>query len=166
MKQISLNKNEYWMHIVLSIISVLILISIYYYLDTLKDCKCFIDNEDKTYTIDIEFLKFYQLLEIIALIVFVFLITIYKNKLFKGGGNRFGMKFCLILSIIVLLLITGYVSYNTILFFLLTKKNCKCVNKWQKYIIYIQGVFNSIYFLRICYLISFVLLMILFNFRN
>lgn len=169
MKNILYNKNEFWIHIVLSIICILILLSIYYYLDELKYCDCFIENQDKTHKISVEFLKLYQLLEIFTLVVFIILITMYKNKYFRGGNKKnmqFGIQFLIILVSLILIFISGYVSYNTILLFLLNKKNCNCVNKWQKYIVYIQGIFNSIYFLRLVYLLLFIIIMIIFNFRK
>ena len=165
MKPLGFKKNDYYVHILLSIISFLILVSIYYYLDSLHNCDCFIENQHKTYKINIEFLKFYQILEILSLLVFVILLTIYKNKVFKGG-NKFSIKFFIILTTILLLLISGYVSYNTILFFITSKRDCLCVNRWQKYILYIQGIFNSVYFLRIIYYLLFITIIIKFNFNK
>ena len=157
-------KFNYYFQLGLSAISLFILFSIYGYLNSIKDCSCFVENEHDSYKINLEFLKFYQILEIISLVIFVILITMYKNKL-KGGKRDFGMQFFVILSTLILLFITGYVTYNSLLFYLMSKKNCKCANQWQKYFIYIQGVFNSIYFLRLLYLLLFVVLLILFNYK-
>ena len=153
--------GQYLLQLILSCVSLFILVSIYYYLNQLKSCDCFIQNQKEGYMVNIEFLKFYQLLEIFALFIFVVLITLYKKKLFKGGGT--GIKFLISLSMIVLLFITGYVSYNTILVYLTTTKDCKCDNKWQKYILYLQGVMNSVYFLRLLYILSFIILILIFN---
>ena len=154
--------TSYLFQLLLSGISLIILISVYTYLNQIKGCDCFIENQNKKYKVDVEFLKFYQILEIISLFIFVVMVTIYKNNLFKGGNNT-GMKFFLSLSMLILLFITGYMSYNSLIFYLTSKKNCKCVNQYQKYFIYLQGIFNSIYFLRLVYLLSFVLLIIFFN---
>ena len=153
---------SYLFQLVLSAISLFILISVYTYLNQIKGCDCFIQNQHSKYNVNVEFLKFYQILEIITLMVFVIMITIYKNDIFKGG-NKLGVKFFVSLSMLVLLFISGYMSYNSLIFYLTSKKDCKCVNQYQKYIIYIQGIFNSIYFLRLLYLLVFVLLIIFFN---
>ena len=155
-------KINYAFQMLLSGVSLFILISVYTYLNQIKGCDCFIENQHSKYKVNIEFLKFYQILEIITLFIFIVMITIYKNDIYKGG-NKLGIKFFISLSMIVLLFITGYMSYNSLIFYLTSKKDCKCVNKYQKYIIYLQGIFNSIYFLRLVYLLFFVLLIIFFN---
>ena len=157
--------TQYTIQIILSIISLCILISVYHYLDDLKDCSCFIENQNPKYKINIDFLKFYQILEIVTLFIFILFITMYKSKWMKGG-NRPGMKFFLILSTLVFLVISGYVSFLSIMMFFISKKDCECVNKWQKYIIYIQGTFNSIYFLRILFSFVFVFLLMTFNYKS
>ena len=166
-KSIKNMKTNYIIQLILSFISIALLIYIYNYLDSLKDCSCFIETQTKSNNkvIDIEFLKFYQILEIIAMVVFIGFMGIYKyDKVLKGGKNKVGLKIFLLLTFLIVLFISGYVSYNSILFYLLSKKNCKCVNKWQKYFIYIQGIFNSINFLRLFSTLILVLLLITFNF--
>lgn len=150
----------------LSIISFLILISVYSYLEELKTCACFIENEHPTYKINIDFLQFYQILEIISLFIFICFITMYKSKIFKGGNETIrhnGIRFFVLLSVFLLIFISGYVSVYSILLFLSSKKDCVCVNKWQKYIIYIQGTFNTIYFLRIIFFVIFLALLLAFR---
>ena len=158
-------QNSYIIQIILSIISFFILINVYQYLDDLKECSCFVENQHPDYKINIDFLKFYQILEIITLFIFIVFISMYKSKIFRGGGKD-GMRFFVILSTLVFLFITGYVSYSSILLYFMSKKDCMCVNKWQKYIIYIQGTFNTIYFLRILFTLLFVFLLLSFNIKK
>jgi len=160
-------QNSYIIQIILSIISFFILINVYQYLDDLKECSCFVENQHPDYKINIDFLKFYQILEIITLFIFIVFISMYKSTLFKGGsGGKKGMRFFVILSTLVFLFITGYVSYSSILLYFMSKKDCMCVNKWQKYIIYIQGTFNTIYFLRIIFTLLFVFLLLSFMMKK
>lgn len=154
--------SSYIIQLLLSFISFGILISVYQYLGDLKNCACFLENQHPKYKINIELLQMYEILEIIALFIFIGFITMYKSKLFKGGGKQ-GMKFFVLLSSLLFLFISGYVSYYSILLFLTSKKDCMCLDKWQKYIVYIQGVFNSVYFLRILFSLIIVFLFISFN---
>ena len=160
-------QNSYIVQIILSIISFFILISVYQYLDDLKECSCFVENQHPDYKINIDFLKFYQILEIITLFIFIVFVSMYKSTLIKGdSGEKKGMRFFVILSTLVFLFITGYVSYSSILLYFMSKKDCMCVNKWQKYIIYIQGTFNTIYFLRIIFTLLFVFLILSFMMKK
>ena len=158
-------QNSYILQMLLIIVNLIILISVYYYLDDLTECSCFIEKQHPNYKVDINFLKFYQILEIISLIVFIIFITMYKSKIFKGGEKN-GMRFFVILSTLVFLFITGYVSYSSILLYFTSKKDCMCLNKWQKYIVYIQGTFNTIYFLRILFTFLFVILLLILNMKK
>jgi hypothetical protein len=157
--------TQYIIQVGLSIISFAILISVYSYLDDLKSCACFVENQHPKYRINIDFLQMYQILEILSLFVFIAFITMYKNKLLKGGAltNNSGIKFFVLLSILLFMFISGYVSYYSILLFLTSKKDCVCANQWQKYIIYIQGTFNTIYVLRICFALVFISLLLAFK---
>tara|TARA_B100001287_G_C22626752_1_gene502921 strand:- start:221 stop:718 length:498 start_codon:yes stop_codon:yes gene_type:complete len=155
-----MHKQNFYIHAILSLISIVILVNIYVYLDNLKDCSCFMQDQqsqDKDKQIDIEFLKFYQILELLSYVIFTVFVFLYsKNKMY--GGKKSGLKLFLILSTMLLMFITFYVSYNSFLFYVNANHNCKCVNKWQKYFIYLQGVFNGISSLRLFHmlLMSFV----------
>lgn len=156
--------GKYTIQLLLSIISFFILLSVYYYLEQMKECACFVENQHPKYKVNVEFLQLYQILEMISLGIFIVFITMYKRKLFKGG-NKSGMKFFVILSILLFLCISGYVSFNSILMYFISKKDCMCMNKWQKYIVYIQGIYNSIYFLRVLFAFVFAMLLISFNMK-
>ena len=155
--------SKYLTQLGLSVVSFFILISTYKYLDGLSTCACFIENQHPKYKVNIEFLKFYQVLEIAALLVFIAFITMYKNKLFGGGKQNMGMRLFVLLSTLLLLFVTGYVSMYSIILYMTSKKDCLCVNQWQKYIVYIQGTFNTIHFLRLIYILSLIFLIFAFN---
>lgn len=161
-------KTNHIIQIILSGLSLYILIQILSYLNELESCPCFNEQNNKEkYSSNIEFMKFYQFLEIASLLIFIVLINFYKFPLKSRKGNSKGLfKILLMVSLFALLFISGYMSYNVATFYLNMKKECICVNKWQKYFIYLEGVFNSIYFLRILYVLLFVLLLGIFNFVN
>lgn len=160
-----------YLQIILAIISFFILIKVYFYLDELKACDCYIKNEDTNYKVDIDFMKYYQILEIVSLILFITLIIFYKTNLIKYKKinkkvNNFFMKMFIFIVLFVLLILCGYISYNSILFYLISKKNCDCSDKWHKYFIYIQGVSSSIYFLRLLFVFILSIILILFNIKS
>ena len=150
---------------VLSFISLVILVNIYLYLDSIKDCKCFISNENGENEVDVEFLKFYQILEIVSLFIFLSFVFMYKSNMNGGNGKNSGVKMFMTLSLLILMFISGYVSYNSFLFYQNVSKHCNCANKWQQYFIYLQGIFNSVFFLRLCFTFILVLLMIFSGFN-
>jgi hypothetical protein len=154
-----------YIHIFLSFISLVILVNIYVYLDSIKNCQCFVSNSQGETEVDVEFLKFYQILEIISLFIFLSLVYMHKKQMSGGKKMYNGVSVFMTLSLFVLMFISGYVSYNSFLFYQNVNNNCLCANKWQQYFVYLQGVFNSVYFLRLCYTLVLVLLMILTGFK-
>lgn len=156
-------KIYFGIHLFLSLVSLCILVAVYQYLSDLKTCSCFIEKQHPKYKVNIEFLQFYQILEIVSLFVFICFLTMYQTKWAKLSGSKQGMKFFLLLSTMIVLFISGYMSYHSILMYFMSKEDCLCVNQLQKYIIYIQGTFNSIYFLRLLFLFIFVCLLLVFN---
>lgn len=161
-------KNEHMIQLVLSFISFAVLVSIYGYLNELEHCPCFMDiNENNTYGSDISFMKLYQFLEIFSLIIFTFILFTYKSG--KIGGkkiNKTMMKFSFILTLSILMFISGYMSYNVLKFYLNVRSDCECVNKWQKYFLYLEGALNSVYFLRLVYFVIFFVMLAVFNLFN
>lgn len=159
---------QYVIHLVLTAISAFILLNVYSYLSEAESCPCFVEeNNASKYQTNIQFMKFYQLLELASLIVFAVLLTLYKNQI---GGKKKSLafiKFLVVISSIVLLGISGYMGYNVATFYLNMKSECSCVsNKWQKYFVYLEGIFSSIYFLRIIFALVFLAIIVLFNFFN
>tara|TARA_B100000123_G_C25714144_1_gene421328 strand:- start:65 stop:556 length:492 start_codon:yes stop_codon:yes gene_type:complete len=147
---------------VLSIFAVIILVKVYHYLVDMESCPCFQSSQHKDMKVDLEYMKFYQVLEIVTTLIFFGSLFIYnlKHKSMKGGG-RIGMRFISIISFMILLFIFGYMTYNVLGFYMSIKDSCKCANKWQKYFIYLQGIGASISTLRLLYGFLLVVMIIL-----
>lgn len=153
-------------YILLSFLSLGILIKIYMYLHKLESCNCFNDTEaHNIYKLDIDFLKAYQILEMILLSIFIFIIACFQNdniltfKHVKRLPPR-ALRFITIISILLLLLVNSYITLNSFILYSVAKGQCYCVNKWQKYFIYTQGVFSSVTFLRLLYTLIFVIILL------
>lgn len=161
-----MDKIDY-LQIVLSLITVFILLKVYNYLDQLKMCDCFIESQDKNYKVNVNFLKFYQVLEIISVSLLIVLTFLYKNNLIKSTKNKkvnnIFLKTGLLVMSFLTIMLSGYITYNSLIFYLISKKNCECSNKWQKYFIYMQGVGNSVFFLRLVFILLFTFILIIFN---
>ena len=137
-------KNDLF-QLLISVTAVIILVKIYHYLNDLQNCKCFQIQNGMKYTADLEFMKFYQVLEIVSFVLFIISTYMLNQRRFSSiGGAKHGLRFISILSFIVLLYIFGYMSYNVFNFYMNMKKDCKCADKWQKYFIYAQGITTSI----------------------
>ena len=158
-----IQKPHYIFQGILSVVSVYILLKIYEYLNTLEHCPCFVEENDNKYGADITFMKFYQFLEIFSLLIFIVLMFFIKFNNKKGGSNNM-LKLMFVLSLSIMLFISGYMSYNVLSFYSNLKNDCECANKWQKYFIYVEGLTNSIYFLRLFYLFIFIIMISIFNF--
>lgn len=143
------------------LVTILILVKIYHYLVQLEFCECF--NQNKDYKTDIEYMKFYQVLEIIsASILFGFLFISKKSKFMKKSLG--GINWWTLFAFVINLYIFGYMSFNTFRFYINMNNDCKCANKWQKYFIYLQGVTSSITALRLAVGFLFVISILLFSF--
>jgi hypothetical protein len=163
------------LQLLLSGLSLFVLFNVYQYLNDIESCPCFMEeNYASKYQTNISFMKFYQLLEIFSLIIFVILISFYKYDSRTGGKKALKAsrmsKYIIfiivstILTLGILMGISGYMGYNSFALYKNMKKECICANKWQRYFVYLQGVSNSIYFLRIVYTILFIMLLIVFNY--
>ena len=161
-----MDKLDY-LQIVLSLITLFILLKVYHYLDQLKMCDCFIESQDKNYKVNVNFLKFYQVLEMISLSLLIVLTFLYKNNLIKSTKNKkvnnIFLKTGLLVMFFLTIMLSGYITYNSLIFYLISKKNCECSNKWQKYFIYMQGVGNSVFFLRLVFILLLTFILIIFN---
>ena len=62
---------QYNIQLLLSIVSFVILLQVYQYLNDIEHCPCFMGNNNGNYQTDITFMKFYQFLEMISLVLFV-----------------------------------------------------------------------------------------------
>ena len=167
-----LNSHSLVLQVILSLVSVYILLQIYGYLNDLDSCPCFQIQDYENYKTDLEFMKFYQLLEIFMVIIFFVVILMYKfNKSALSGknndkSNRTFLLFLMVLVTLVMVYITGYMSYNSLNFYLNVKEDCKCANKWQKWFVYVQGIMNTINFSRLIFAILMIVILIIFNYMK
>lgn len=161
MKKLNVSSDKIF-YTILSLISLGILLKIYDYLNKLEDCDCY--NDVIAYNnlkINIDLLKAYQIFEMF--LVFIFIAILFCGSSMKSNKNGFSFTFLSTSVILLLAFVTGYISYNVFLVYSISKTKCECVDKWQKYFLYVQGIMNSVVFLRIFFLMLFVFLLLLSN---
>jgi hypothetical protein len=148
--------------LVIYLIMMYILIQTYYYLVQIDNCECF--NKNDKYSVNVEFMKFYQILEIILLTIFVFIGFINSSKT-KILIPKMSGLFLSTLTFVLLLGISSYMSYNTFSFYMNVKQDCKCVNSWYKYFVYFEGITTFITSLRMIFMIllTFIVLILFYN---
>lgn len=163
MKKVIASKDKI-LYTLLCLFSLGILLKIYKYLTELENCNCYNDLVAyRSLKINIDFLKAYQIFEMF--LVFLLIVLIYyqnslKTKVIK---NMFSLKYLKTAIILLLTFVTGYLSYNVFLLYLISEEKCKCIDKWQKYFLYVQGIMNSVTFLRLMFLFVIVFLLLLLN---
>ena len=128
-----------------------IFIHTYYYLDQLNNCICF--QKDKY--INIDFMKFFQVLEIFILTLYVGSMFFFKSKMFKNKKSPPPI-FIMTLSLFLLVGISGYMSINVLNLYTNIKEDCKCANSWYRFFLYYQGAVSLITVFRF---IAFILLL-------
>jgi len=77
-----MNKIPTIITIIFYIICLYIFLHTYYYLVEIDNCPCF--HKDGKYEVNIEFMKFFQVLEIFILSVLVFSTLFFKSNSFKS----------------------------------------------------------------------------------
>lgn len=160
MKLINLSKNKIFYGI-LSLFSFGILIKTYDYLKKLEKCSCF--NSVRAYhnlKINIDFLKAYQVFEMFLVSIFI-LILFLGNAENTFGKKTFSLNFLSSISLLLLVFVSFYISYNAFMLYGFSKEKCMCVDKWQKYFIYVQGIMGSVVFMRILFLLVLTFLLVL-----
>ena len=124
-----------------SLIGVIYVGLIIYYLNNLQNCKCYKKNNDY---LDIQFLIF---IESLILILFLILaITSCINLSQLGGGDNKHSLFS-ILILILLLSINIYFIKCVYKIFQSIDEDCECTRNWIRYLLYFQTIligFNSI----------------------
>ena len=155
--------NDKIFYTILSLISLCILLKIYDYLNKLEDCDCY--NDVIAYNnlkINIDLLKAYQIFEMFLVVIFV--VILFCGSSMKSNKKGVSLTFLSTSVILLLAFVTGYISYNVFLVYSISNTKCECVDKWQKYFLYVQGIMNSVVFLRIFFLMLFVFLLLLSNY--
>jgi len=147
--------------IILYIIITLIFVYTYYYLAQLNTCECFIKNEK--YSVNIEFMKFFQVLEIFLFTLYVGMMVFFNSKIVK---KKMKTPLPLLLSTISLALligINGYMSYNVFNLYNNIKEDCACSSGFFKYFVYYEGIVSFINVLRFVEIFGLIILVFLFN---
>ena len=137
------------------------------YIRELKTCICFQQNDK--YKVNLEFLEFYQYLELFSLIIlFVSLFFTNKsmNKMFSSGkkgkvgsiGGFFSL-FLLTIITIVYFIIKYNVMTNVYNLSRSITSDCECGNKWERFFLYYQGIVSGVEVVH--YLIGFLVLILL-----
>ena len=137
---------------VLSIALIFIILYSYYYLVELKNCPCFIQNKEEN--LNLEYMKFYSILDLFTILVSLFFVQHVKKMGIEKTSN-----ILVIFSVLLVICIHGYMTYNVYHFYNSVKSNCNCVNQWQKYYIYYEGIVATLVSFQ--YTISFLLIVIM-----
>ena len=130
--------------LILTIISILFLSFILNYLNELKKCACFQNDEAKkinlNYLIIIEaIMLFFQI------VMFLFILSmIIKLKNFSGGSENDGSLIFMYIFIVLYFLIYGYFVYYVYLLSENIKDDCECSKSPIRYLLYIQAFFIAL----------------------
>lgn len=146
---------------VLYIIILFIFIYTYYYLDQLNSCDCFVQNDK--YSVNIEFMKFFQVLEIFLFSIYVGMMVYFNSKILKKKMNTTMPIILSSISLALLLAINGYMSYNVFNLYNNIKEDCTCSGGFFKYFVYYEGIVSGINVLRIVEIFAVIMLVFLFN---
>lgn len=152
------------LYFLLCLFSLGVLLKIYNYLTDLEHCNCYNDViAYQNLKINIDFLKVYQIFEMFLVVMFISIILCRKSNSMNLAKRSFRLTYLTTAIVLLMTFVTGYLSYNTFLLYVMSKEKCKCVDKWQKYFIYVQGIMGSITFLRLLFLFFVVFLLLLSN---
>jgi hypothetical protein len=144
---------------VLYLLVVYIFIHTYIYLENLNKCPCFQINPK--YAVDIEFMKLFQILEIILFTFYFGLMASFNKKLIKKPNIVINIISSI--SLILLLGISGYMAYNVLNLYTNIKEDCKCANEFYKYFVYYEGILSISNVFRFVAIFVTLFIVILFN---
>ena len=142
--------------IIFYFICLYIFLHTYYYLDQIDKCPCF--HKDGKYEVNIDFMKFFQILEIFVLTVYLVSILFFSSKIFKSKNKKVPV---VMISLVMafLLAVSGGMAYNVVNLYNNIKEDCKCVDSWYRYFLYYEGIVS---FITVFRFISLFLLLIIF----
>jgi hypothetical protein len=133
----------------------------YLYLDQLNTCECF--NKSDKYAVNIDFMKWFQILEMFIFTIYVvFMLFIYKRTI-KLKDTFTGLLLSSI-SLALLLAISLYMGMNVVNLYMNIKDDCKCANSNYKYFVYYEGILSISTVLRFLSGILVIFLVLLFNY--
>lgn len=135
--------------IIIILIITLFLCYIVYYLNSLKSCDCFIENNEKN-KVNLDYLIIIEC--IIIAMNFIFVMNLISQYIsldkIKSGGVNTSILYSIIYAAISLI-INGYFIYNVYLLSKNIDPSCECASKSIRYILYAQSIFMFIYLLLI-----------------
>jgi hypothetical protein len=147
--------------VILYIIITIIFVYTYYYLVQLNSCECFVKNDK--YSVNIEFMKFFQVLEIFLFTMYVGMMLFFNSKMLKKKMNTPMPVLLSSLSLALLLGINIYMSYNVFNLYNNIKEDCSCSSGFLKYFVYYEGIVSFINVLRFVEIFGIIILVFLFN---
>jgi len=147
---------------VLYLLVVYIFVHTYLYLENLNKCPCF--NVNPEYSVNIEFMKFFQIFEIIIFTTYFGIMTFLSKKSFiKKPNNNIMLNLLSSILIVLILCINGYMAYNVLNLYTNIREDCKCANEFYKFFVYFEGILSMSNVLRGVALFVTIFIVILFN---
>ena len=158
-----MNTSQKTMIVILYIIVIYVFIHTYFYLDQLNNCECF--NKNDKYAVNLEFMKWFQILEIFIFSIYVgFMLFIYKQNSNNKINNTFTGLLLSSISLALLLVISVYMGMNVINLYMNIKEDCKCATSNYRYFVYYEGILSISSVLRFISAILVIFLVLLFNY--
>jgi len=126
--------------LIITIISVIYLAFILYYLNNLKKCNCFLEENETS--ININYLIIIEsIIMAFQVVVFIYILSLLgRLENFNGGSRSSGESFFMFIYFILYFLIYGYFIYYVYLLSQKMPENCECANSPIKYLLYLQTI--------------------------
>lgn len=150
-------KTSYLSLISASIFTTLILILllgyIIFYLNNLRSCQCFQDENNKNVS-NIDYLIIIEALSLaMNIIILINLLSLYLSvdKIKSGGAYSFNTKLSLYIGILVYIIVYGFFVYNVFKLSENVKYDCVCSSHPIRYLLYIQAFITFIYLILLSF---------------
>jgi hypothetical protein len=126
--------------LIVTIIAIIYLAFILYYLHNLKKCKCFLEENETS--ININYLIIIEsIIMAFQVVVFIYILSLLgRLENFNGGSRSTGESFFMFIYFILYFLIYGYFIYYVYLLSQKMPENCECANSPIKYLLYLQTI--------------------------
>lgn len=147
-----------WLLLFITGVMTIIVLYTYYYIVEISKCPCFVANKNEE--LNLEYIKFYLLLDLFSMFLYFFLIFYlnHTKKIQPVKWNKLTRSILVLFSILLVTFIHGYMTYNVYHFYKSVKSYCECVNQWQRYFIYYEGIVASLVTLQ--YVVSFLFIVL------
>ena len=142
--------------LIFTLIMVILFSAMIYYLNNLKSCECYLQNETKranlTYLIIIEGIALaFQIISLIYVITLLVRLDKFEGGVFGQQGQLYAIIF-----LIIYFLVYGYFVYNIYLVAEnvdFNNSNCSCAQNPIRYLLYAQGILTFVNLLMLLYVI-------------